>query len=102
MRRAEEISRVSEERAPRTQAVARGIKSKHESLRDSIPLYRRRGFTRVTKKYSIYLLFDTSKMKKTDKLPPFDLPFPANTPDVTEAFVSAYNRGALLDNILIR
>jgi len=54
------------------------------------------------KKYGISLLFDTSKMKKTDKLPPFDLPFPANTPDVTEAFISAYDRGALLDNILIR
>ena len=54
------------------------------------------------KKYGISLLFDISKIKKTDKLPPFDLPFPADTPDVTAVFVSAYNRGALLDNILIR
>jgi hypothetical protein len=58
--------------------------------------------TPFCKRYGISLLFDISKMKKTDKLPPFDLPFPAGMPDMTEAFITAYNRGALLDNILIR
>lgn len=43
------------------------------------------------KQHGISLLFDISKMKKTDKLPPFDLPLPASTPDVTAAFVATYN-----------
>ena len=47
------------------------------------------------KKHGITLIFDVSKMERTDTLPPFDLPLPADAPDVTEAFVSAYNQGAL-------
>jgi Skp family chaperone for outer membrane proteins len=47
------------------------------------------------KKHDITLIFDTSKMGKTDTLPPFGLTLPADAPDVTEAFVSAYNRGEL-------
>ena len=47
------------------------------------------------KKHGITFVFDTSKMEKTETLPPFDLPLPADAPDVTEAFVSAYNRGEL-------
>lgn len=53
------------------------------------------------KRHGISLLFDTSRIKKTAALPPFDLPFPADTPDVSAAFVAAYNKGALLDNVLI-
>lgn len=51
--------------------------------------------------HGIALIFNTTRIKKTDKLAPFDVPFPADTPDVTAAFVSAYNQGALLHNILI-
>lgn len=47
------------------------------------------------KKQGITLVFDLSKIEKDDTLPPFDLPLPADAPDVTEAFVSAYNRGEL-------
>ena len=47
------------------------------------------------KKNGITFVFDTSKMKKTDTLPPFDLPLPADAPDITEAFVAAYNQGEL-------
>jgi Skp family chaperone for outer membrane proteins len=47
------------------------------------------------KQHGVSLLFDAGKMKKTDKLPPFDLTLPADTPDLTAAFVSAYNRGPL-------
>jgi hypothetical protein len=47
------------------------------------------------KKHGITFLFDLSKISKTDTLPPFDLPLPADAPDLTEAFVSAYNEGGL-------
>ncbi|HWS86645.1 MAG TPA: OmpH family outer membrane protein [Pyrinomonadaceae bacterium] len=47
------------------------------------------------KKHGIALVFDLSKMERDETLPPFDLPLPADAPDVTEAFVAAYNRGDL-------
>lgn len=67
------------------------------------PIYQDIGnsLTPFCKRHGIALLFDVSKMKKTGPLPPFDLPLPPDTPDVTAAFVDAYNKGALLDNILI-
>ena len=50
---------------------------------------------RFCKLHGISLVFDMSKIKVTDRLPPFDLPLPAGAPDVTADFVSAYNQGAL-------
>lgn len=47
------------------------------------------------KQHSITFVFDISKMQRTDPLPPFDLRLPADAPDITETFVSAYNQGAL-------
>ncbi|MBV8856879.1 MAG: OmpH family outer membrane protein [Acidobacteria bacterium] len=47
------------------------------------------------KKNGLTFVFDLSKLEKDDTLPPFDLPLPADAPDVTEAFISAYNRGEL-------
>lgn len=41
----------------------------------------------------ISLLFDLRAVKRTDKLPPFDLPLPADAPDVTADFVAAFNSG---------
>jgi Skp family chaperone for outer membrane proteins len=60
-----------------------------------------KSLTPFCKKHGISLLFDVSKIKRADKLPPLDTPFPPDMRDVTAAFISAYNRGALLDNILI-
>ena len=45
------------------------------------------------KKHGIALVFDLSKMERGETLPPFDLPLPADAPDITEAFVTAFNRG---------
>lgn len=68
------------------------------------PIYEDIGksLTQFCKKYGISMLFDPGKLKKMSKLPPFDLSLPATTPDVTAAFISDYNRGALLNDILIR
>lgn len=69
------------------------------------PIYQDIGksLTQFCKKYGISLLFDNNKLKKlNDKLPPFDLSLPATTPDVTAVFISDYNRGTLLNDILIK
>lgn len=67
------------------------------------PIYEDIGksLTPFCKKHGIAMLFNTSKIKKTAALAPFDVPFPADMPDVTAAFVSAYNQGTLLNNIPI-
>jgi Skp family chaperone for outer membrane proteins len=54
-----------------------------------------RALTTFCKQHGITLIFDTSKIERTDTLPPFDLPLPADAPDVTRAFVTAYNQGEL-------
>ena len=54
-----------------------------------------RALSPFCKMHGIFLIFDINRIKKTVKLPPFDLPLPADAPDVTEAFVSAYNQGVL-------
>ncbi|HEX7315947.1 MAG TPA: OmpH family outer membrane protein [Pyrinomonadaceae bacterium] len=52
-----------------------------------------KSLTPFCKQHGIALLFDTSKILKLETLPPFDVNFPAGMPDVTAAFVSAYNKG---------
>jgi hypothetical protein len=61
------------------------------------PIYEDIGksLTSFCKKHGIALLFDSSKIKKTDSLPPLGLSFPPDMPDVTAAFVAAYNEGTL-------
>jgi hypothetical protein len=68
------------------------------------PIYQDIGssLTPFCKRHGIAVLFDASKLRRTGRLPPFDRPLPPDMPDVTAAFVEAYNKGALLDNILIK
>lgn len=54
-----------------------------------------RALTVFCKKHGISLVFDLGKMGRDEPLPPFDFPLPADAPDLTEAFVTAYNRGDL-------
>lgn len=53
------------------------------------------GLKSFCKREGISVLFDLSKVKPGDKLAPYDLPLPADTLDVTAAFVSAFNKGTL-------
>jgi hypothetical protein len=41
----------------------------------------------------ISLLFDLRTLKPGDKLEPYGLPLPADAPDITAAFISAFNKG---------
>jgi Skp family chaperone for outer membrane proteins len=108
--RKEEIKRLREEleKAPadRRQKLEAEISKKQRDGQAALdkrvkaltgPVYEDLGRALLSfcKKQGIALVFDLSKMAKTETLPPFDFPLPADAPDVTEAFIAAYNRGEL-------
>ena len=53
------------------------------------------GLKTFCKREGISVLFDLRNVKPGDKLAPYDLPLPEDAPDVTAAFVSAFNNGTL-------
>ena len=61
------------------------------------PIYQdiTRALTLFCKQHGISLVFNLTAIQPNNKLPPYDLPLPADTPDVTEAFAKAYNQGLL-------
>lgn len=54
-----------------------------------------RALLSFSKQHGISLVFDLSKMDPTHRLHPYNYTPPHDTPDLTKAFISAYNKGQL-------
>lgn len=76
-------------------AMRAAVEQRVSQLTD--PIYRdvARALSLFCERQGISFVFDVSKFKRTDKMPPFGVTLPPKPPDVTAAFVSAYNEGAL-------
>lgn len=92
---ADKRPKLEAELARKQQAGQAALDKRLKALTDPVYQDIGRALLVFCKKHGITLVFDLSKMEAGETLPPFDLPLPADTPDLTEAFVAAYNRGDL-------